>query len=294
MFSWVLSCLDMVFYSHWNIDSCVKLPAFSGFERWDNCGTRRSGWSKSWTPDSQCIPTYSNALFGLDWQFPSCKRPKILGSGRPGQVISWATWRIQSRTLAAQCCFHQCSDQWKNIETTWENLDALAHLDTSGFLTGLVCQISVKRWLRCKSLGQCCSLLSSAKAVRCVTPSLNIALNDRSAILMWNLITESQTWNYDGAVSMFGTTNINDMMILHLSLSLGTALPALAVLNTSPGEKNQLLLTKVCLEQHVSFRADPAFQRHAFCWESWSVLSGAPHHVWMILSKSSHGTRKHP
>jgi len=67
---------------------------------------------------------------------------------------------------------------------------------------------------------------------------------------------------------MFGTTNINDMMILHLSLSLGTALPALAVLNTSPGEKNQLLLTKVCLEQHVSCRADPAFQRHAFCWES--------------------------
>ena len=126
------SCLvwDMVFYSHWNIDSCLKLPGFSGFERWDNCGTRRSGWSKSWTPDSQCIPTCSNALFGLDWQFPSCKRPKILGSGRPGQVISWATWRIQSRTLAAQCCFHQCSDQWKNIETTWENP---VRLDTSWY-----------------------------------------------------------------------------------------------------------------------------------------------------------------
>lgn len=91
---------------------------------------------------------------------------------------------------------------------------------------------------------------------------------------------------------MFGTTNINDMMILHLSLSLGTALSTLAVLNTSPGEKNQLLLAKVCLEQHVSCRADPAFQRPAFCWESWSVLSGAPHHVWVILSKSSHGTRK--
>ena len=79
---------------------------------------------------------------------------------------------------------------------------------------------------------RCC-----AKAVRCFEYRTEQQKNT-----FVELYSSNSDLNYDGTVSRFGL----------IWSSLGTALPTVAVLNTSPGQKNQSLLTKVCLEQRLS------------------------------------------